>query len=126
MPQYVSYAKIKDFEKVCYIPDPIEKTEEGKPLYNLNPITNLLRMFTMSIGLHSITKKNYKKFYQRIMFQQELSSIKKVYKSELTLDDVKNHIGLEVQQSRAWMKEETNQQFVLRMWANYKLDLMNE
>ena len=118
MPQYVSYAKIKDYDKVCYIPDKKEKNEKGEPLYNLNPITNYLRMATMSIGMHSITEKNYKDFYQRLMFQRELSE----YKEDLliiTLDDVKAHIGLEVQQSRSWMKEETRKAFVFRMYKSY-------
>mgnify|MGYP003135708927 FL=1 len=118
MPQYVSYAKIKDYDKVCYIPDEKEKNEKGEPLYNLSPITNYIRIATMSIGMHSITEKNYKDFYQRLMFQRELSE----YKEDLliiTLDDVKAHIGLEVQQSRSWMKEETRKAFVFRMYKSY-------
>ena len=118
MPQYVSYANIKDYDKVCYIPDEKEKNEKGEPLYNLSPITNYIRIATMSIGMHSITEKNYKDFYQRLMFQRELSE----YKEDLliiTLDDVKAHIGLEVQQSRSWMKEETRKAFVFRMYKSY-------
>ena len=118
MPQYVNYAKIKDYDKVCYIPDEKEKNEKGEPLYNLNPITNYLRIATMGIGLHSITEKNYKDFYQRLMFQRELSEYK-TYLGTITLDDVKSHIGLEVQQSRSWMKEETRKAFVFRMYKNY-------
>ena len=89
MPQYVNYAKIKDYDKVCYIPDEKEKNEKGEPLYNLNPITNYLRIATMGIGLHSITEKNYKDFYQRLMFQRELSEYK-TYLGTITLDDVKS------------------------------------
>ena len=118
MPQYVNYAKIKDYDKVCYIPDEKEKNEKGEPLYNLNPITNYLRIATMGIGLHSITEKNYKDFYQRLMFQRELSEYK-TYLGTITLDDVKSHIGLEVQQSRSWMKEETRKAFVFRMYKKY-------
>jgi hypothetical protein len=118
MPQYVSYEKIKNYDKVCYIPDEKEKNEKGEPLYNLNPITSYLRIATMTIGMNSITEKNYKDFYQRLMFQRELSE----YKEDLliiTLDDVKAHIGLEVQQSRSWMKEETRKAFVFRMYKSY-------
>ena len=118
MPQYVNYAKIKNYDKVCYIPDEKEKNEKGEPLYNLNPITSYLRIATMTIGMNSITEKNYKDFYQRLMFQRELSE----YKEDLliiTLDDVKAHIGLEVQQSRSWMKEETRKAFVFRMYKSY-------
>ena len=35
------------------------------------------------------------------------------------VDDVKSHIGLEVQQSRSWMKEETRKAFVFRMYKSY-------
>ena len=118
MPQYVSYAKIKDYDKVCYIPDEKEKNEKGEPLYNLNPITSYLRIATMTIGMHSITEKNYKDFYQRLMFQITLSEYK-TYLGTITLDDVKSHIGLEVQQSRSWMKEETRKAFVFRMYKSY-------
>ena len=118
MPQYVNYAKIKDYDKVCYIPDEKEKNEKGEPLYNLNPITSYLRIATMSIGMHSITEKNYKDFYQRLMFQIELSEYK-TYLGTITLDDVKSHIGLEVQQSRSWMKEETRKAFVFRMYKSF-------
>ena len=72
----------------------------------------------MSIGMHSITEKNYKDFYQRLMFQIELSE-HKTYLGTVTLDDVKAHIGLEVQQSRSWMKEETRKAFVFRMYKSY-------
>ena len=118
MPQYVSYANIKDYDKVCYIPDEKEKNEKGEPLYNLNPVTNYLRTATMVIGMHSITKKNYKDFYQRLKFLIELSEYQ-TYQSKITLDDVKSHIGLEVQQSRSWMKEETRKAFVFRMYKSY-------
>jgi hypothetical protein len=123
MPQYVSYAKIKDYDKVCFVPDEKEKNEKGQPLYNLNPVTNLLRMATMSIGMHSITKENYKEFYFRLMFQQKLSQYDL---DKINIEDVKNHIGLEVQQSRSWMKEETRKKFVFRMYKSFIERLENE
>ena len=123
MPQYVSYAKIKDYDKVCFVPDEKEKNEKGQPLYNLNPVTNLLRMATMSIGMHSITKENYKEFYFRLMFQQKLSQYDL---DKINIEDVKNHIGLNVQQSRSWMKEETRKKFVFRMYKSFIERLENE
>ena len=123
MPQYVSYAKIKDYDKVCFVPDEKEKNEKGQPLYNLNPVTNLLRMATMSIGMHSITKENYKEFYFRLMFQQKLSEYNL---DKINIEDVKNHIGLNVQQSRSWMKEETRKKFVFRMYKSFIERLENE
>ena len=123
MPQYVSYAKIKDYDKVCFVPDETEKNEKGEPLYNLNPVTNLLRMATMSIGMHSITKENFKEFYFRLMFQQQLSQYDL---DKINIEDVKSHIGLEVQQSRSWMKEETRKKFVFRMYKSFIERLENE
>ena len=116
MPQYVNYENIKNWKKVCYIND------------ELNPVTNYLRMITMSIGLHSITEDNYKDFYYRMKFQQTLSESREYYEKEfiITLDHVKEHIGLEVQQSRSWMTQETTRGYVFRMWKLYRERLENE
>jgi len=111
MPQYVNFENINNWEKVCYINN------------RISPVTNLLRMATMSIGMHSITKENYKEFYFRLMFQQKLSEYDL---DKINIEDVKSHIGLNVQQSRSWMKEETRKKFVFRMYKSFIERLENE
>tara|TARA_R100001082_G_C4315926_1_gene138964 strand:+ start:345 stop:680 length:336 start_codon:yes stop_codon:yes gene_type:complete len=70
---------VKNHEEVCYKP----KTEEGYPYADA---TEYLAIGSMAIGISEITKANYKEVYARHKFLQSKCSI--------TLDDVKNNIGL--------------------------------
>ena len=75
----VDTRNIKNHKEVCYGP----KTEEGYPYADT---TYYLSFGSMAIGIGEITKANYKEVYARHKFLES--------KCPITLDDVKNNIGL--------------------------------
>jgi|TARA_R100000008_G_scaffold84833_2_gene73235 hypothetical protein len=81
----VDLTKVENFKTLCYekkgTKDPDNKFL-GLPYTRT---TNYLVMASMAIGVGEITTKNYKEVFARHQFLQE---------GQVTLDDVKNHIGL--------------------------------
>ena len=77
----VDLRKVKDYQTLCY------KDEEKGNFFNLpySKVTNYLVLASGAIGIGEITQTNYKQVFARHQFLQ---------KDQITLDDVKNHIGL--------------------------------
>ena len=77
----VDLRKVKDYQAICY------KDEEKGNFFNLpySKVTNYLVLGSQAIGIGEITQTNYKQVFARHQFLQ---------KDQVTLDDVKNHIGL--------------------------------
>jgi hypothetical protein len=73
---------VKNHKEVCYKP----KTEDGYPYAEA---TEFLAIGSMAIGIGEITKANYKEVYARHKFLEM-----ELIKSPITLDDVKDNIGL--------------------------------
>ena len=92
----VDISKIKDYEKVCY---PMQK--EGN-FFQLpySAATNYLVIASGAIGMSEITQFNYVEVMARHKFLQK--------DIELTLEDVKAHIGLSTnvadENLDAWLK----------------------
>lgn len=49
-----------------------EKSPEGKPLFRLKAMTDYLIWTTMNVGMGSITKKNWKRFYRRVHILEQV------------------------------------------------------
>ena len=77
----VDLRKVKDYQTLCY------KDEERGNFFNLpySKVTNYLVIGSGAIGIGEITQTNFKQVFARHQFLQ---------KDQVTLDDVKNHIGL--------------------------------
>ncbi len=87
-----SLTKIENWQKLCWLPDP-ENAEETR----LNPVTHTLIFRAMTVGMGQITEKNYVEFYLRCKlasecFGQPLQKNGDTF--DVTLEDVKAHIGL--------------------------------
>ena len=104
--------KIKDSDKVCWI-ETDEKNDKGAPVYDMNPITNVMIWGSMFIGMDTITEKTYKEFHKRLiemeivtgagMLQAEkVGANQETYKDsrQPTLDEIQLHIGLKTNASR--------------------------
>ena len=98
--------KIKDSDKVCWI-ETDEKNDKGEPVYDMNPITNVMIWGSMFIGMDTITEKTYKEFHKRLiemeivtgagMLQAEkVGANQETYKDsrQPTLDEIQLPIGL--------------------------------
>ena len=96
---------IKDSKQVCWI-ETDEKNDKGEPMYDLNPITNVLIWGSMFVGMDIITEKTYKEFHKRLiemeivtgagMLQAEkVGANQETYKDsrQPTLDEIQLHIG---------------------------------
>ena len=103
---------IKDSKQVCWI-ETDEKNDKGEPMYDLNPITNVLIWGSMFVGMDIITEKTYKEFHKRLiemeivtgagMLQAEkVGANQETYKDsrQPTLDEIQLHIGLKTNASR--------------------------
>ena len=84
---------IEDWENYCFEPDPENPEKE-----RMTPLTDQLINMTMAVGMHEITKKNYREFYTRMLL---LGLDKSLYTLDedgnqvgIQLEDVKRHIGL--------------------------------
>ena len=93
MPLNWNINKIEDWENYCFTSDP-EAIQELK----MTPLTHQLVHITMAVGMHEITKKNYREFYTRMLLLELDTSW---YKRDedgnqvgIQLEDVKRHIGL--------------------------------
>jgi len=84
-----SLSKIEDYEDLCWKATG-EMSEEGKPLYRLNPITESIIFACMPIDLGDITEDNYHEFYQRYAIWCAVKGLTPYF----TLNDVRDHIGL--------------------------------
>ena len=77
---------IKNYREVCYDQDD-----------DLNPVTEALIWSTLAVRLGSITEKNYRLFYNRFRMLEAVRgswSHTKDGPRLMTLDEVKDHIGL--------------------------------
>ena len=93
MPLNWYISKVENWEKYCFTSDP-EAIQELK----MTPLTHQLVHITMAVGMHEITKKNYREFYTRMLLLELDTSW---YKRDedgnqvgIQLEDVKRHIGL--------------------------------
>jgi hypothetical protein len=87
--------KIKNWQKLCYMPDP---QDAGETI--LNPVTYVIIMSSISLDLDSITESNVWEWYKRLRYLEEtqqfyLLSVGKK-KRNPTLKELKAHIGLSV------------------------------
>lgn len=84
---------IKDHKTVCTIiaekDDEMRGVKAGDEL--LNPITSTLIWTTLAVDMGEITEKNAAEFYDRYVFANRVCG---VTSEDVTLDDVKRHIGL--------------------------------
>ena len=122
----------KDYEKVASMMLPTSKYKDGRNHYVLDHRTSVLIWYMgMQIGMHSITKENYEKVYDRInRLEKQNNSL--LFNNEkpyfITLEDVKNHIGLEAQCERKsfhtglFGREWTDNEFTnqLKKWEDEK------
>mgnify|MGYP003144635752 CR=1 FL=1 len=93
MPLNWYISKVEDCDNYCFEPDPENPEKE-----RITPLTNQLINMTMAVGMHEITKKNYREFYTRMLL---LGLDKSLYTLDedgnqvgIQLEDVKRHIGL--------------------------------
>ena len=93
MPLNWNINKIEDWENYCFEPDPENPKQE-----KMTTLTRVMLQMTMPVGMHEITKKNYREFYTRMLLLELDNSW---YKRDedgnqkgIQLEDVKRHIGL--------------------------------
>ena len=93
MPLNWNINKIEDWENYCFEPDPENPKQE-----KMTTLTRVMLHMTMPVGMHEITKKNYREFYTRMLL---LGLDKSLYTLDedgnqvgIQLEDVKRHIGL--------------------------------
>ena len=82
----VDTRSVKNYTELCYEP----KNNNGKYLYKEK--TSYLAFASPAIGIGDITQKNYREVYLRHKFLCHLNEYK--LDCPVTLQDVKNHIGL--------------------------------
>ena len=130
MPLVAHFEKIKDYKNLCYLES---KDKKGKSVYELNPITFYLRSTCLSVGIWELTEKNCKEFYYRCIFQDTLRGSKPFYNKantddtySITLEQVKQHIGLRVDRYRYWLNEMTRSQFLSKEYKLFKEQLNRE
>ncbi len=107
--------------KLCEKDNPMTGQEAGKKY--MRPVTEALVFATMAIGINTITEKNAEEFFKRVSFFEQVHSPwlhtidesgKRVPRL-LTLDDVRQHIGLRTNASKR-----TDVQFAALMFRNFK------
>lgn len=94
--------KIKDHEKLCWVP-----CHEVKGNVRLNSVTEVLIWLSLEIGLDEITEKNYKEFFIRVSLAEKLFGTYLFNPRDgdvheprpITLEDIKSHIGLDTNAS---------------------------
>jgi len=73
--------------------------KDGEPMGEITSVLNSLIWITMSIGMNSITEKNWKDFYTRMKLLEADRSLLRIdedgnYTIPISAEDVKDHIGL--------------------------------
>ena len=100
----VDTRSVKKYTELCYEP----KNNNGKYLYKEK--TSYLAFASPAIGIGDITQKNYREVYLRHKFLCHLNEYK--LDCPVTLQDVKNHIGLKTnvafESKRAWKNRIVN------------------
>lgn len=67
-------SKVKNFDVLTSIPDPYGRNkEDGTPKLSWHPVTNALIWATISVGMSSITEKNWIEFFQRVRAVERVS-----------------------------------------------------
>ena len=108
----VDLSKIKDYQSICYNK---EDKEQGTSLNFFNlpyaSATNYLVIGAAAIGMGEITQDNYREVFARHQFLQ---------KDIITLDDVKKHIGLQVNAANEtrgrWLSRIAKSKFQEILW----------
>ena len=97
MPLNYDYSKVKESTKT-WEPDGTFD-DEGNPMGQMTEVLNSLIWTTMSIGMSSITEKNWKDFYTRMkLLGSDRSLLRRDenggYTVPISAQEVKDHIGL--------------------------------
>jgi len=108
----VDLSKIENYQTICYNK---EDKEQGTAMNFFNlpyaDATNYLVIGAAAIGMGEITQDNYKEVFARHQFLQ---------KDIITLDDVKNHIGLQVNAANEttgrWLSRIAKSKFQEILW----------
>ncbi len=109
-----SVASVKNWETVC-------RDEKGVQ----RPATYSIIMCSMCAGYANVTEKNYEKIFERIHIYERARGA--IYKTDaqgplyVTLQDVKNHIGLRLNAS-----VKTEKQFMENLYRVLKEDAVAE
>jgi hypothetical protein len=116
---------VEDYKTRCYteatVDQPMRGITKGDTI--LNPVTDALIWISLSVGLGSISEKNWRKWYARAhaveklgnTFLWEMKDGERVERP-LTVEDVRSHIGLSTNVHR-----ETDAQWrkrVLQGWVD--------
>ena len=97
MPLNYDYSKVKESTKT-WEPDGTFD-DEGNPMGQMTEVLNSLIWTTMSIGMSSITEKNWKDFYTRMkLLGSDRSLLRRDKNGNFTVpisaQEVKDHIGV--------------------------------
>ena len=108
------YSKIKESTKT-WEPDGTFD-DEGEPLGQMTGVLNSLIWTTMSIGMSSITEKNWKDFYTRMkLLGSDRSLLRRDkdgnYTVPISSQEVKDHIGLMTNASTLTKREFLNRAY---------------
>ena len=96
MPLNWNINKIEDWENYCFEPDPENPKQE-----KMTTLTRVMLHMTMPVGMHEITKKNYREFYTRMLLLELDTSW---YKR----DEDGNQVGIQLEDVKTtyWIRDE--------------------
>ena len=97
MPLNYDYSKVKESTKTWEPDGTLD--DEGNPMGQMTEVLNSLIWTTMSIGMSSITEKNWKDFYTRMkLLGSDRSLLRRDKDGNFTVpisaQEVKDHIGV--------------------------------
>lgn len=98
---------IKDFHTVCWYAVEGEKSQ-------LKPVTNTLIWSTLTVGMPEITQSNWKEFFMRLRFWENLFCPFLDDHQFITQNQVVSHIGLKTN-----AQTETRNQFLKRATTHF-------
>lgn len=101
---------VKNDQQVCWV-------GKGKKR-RMNPVTDTLIWMTALIGMHEITEKNYKEFFKRTHFYENIFGAHLKDKDgkprQITMLDVYTHVGLHTNANSM-----SNAKFAAHLWKNF-------
>ena len=109
---------------ICTNPDAPEDERE----YKLSNLTNNLIWATITVGIPKITLTNYKDFYARVYFLNDIhggiiqkwNDTKKEFE-RVTLEDIERHVGLTTNASRISRAKFIKAQ--IKAWENQNMEI---